>query len=347
MPSLSERDGKLAQHWFIACLSKELGSKPIQRIIYDKPYVLFRNQKGEAVCLLDRCLHRHALLSQGECRNGNLSCPYHGWEYDKTGQVVRVPSEGSHYKPSHQMRSFPVCEKEEVIWVWVSEGEPKSPPPWTFPKINDPNWIHYFMVTDFANEVTNLAENFMDVPHTVYVHKGWFRNKKETRVPMTVETKNGRVLCTYEQEKDEIAPILRPLMNPHRAPMKHTDEFIFPNITCVEYSYGGTYGTFINSQITPVSTMQSRVYTYIAYRLLTLNHLIKPFIQYYTRQVIIQDVEIMLNQSKSLSFDPKTTFRSTPADEVHKAIERLRHKGIENPEQVHEFNLTANAEFWI
>ncbi len=34
------------------------------------------------------------------------------------------------------------------------------------------------MITDFPNEVTNLAENFMDVPHTVYVHRGWFRDEK-------------------------------------------------------------------------------------------------------------------------------------------------------------------------
>lgn len=345
--SLKERDGLLAQHWYIAALSSELGEKPIQRIIYDRPYVLFRNKEGRAVCLQDRCLHRHALLSEGRCREGNLSCPYHGWEYDSQGKVVSVPSEGPEFKGTYQTKSFPCVEQEEVIWIYPSEDEPESGPTWNFPQMHHPEWAHYFMVTDFDNEVTNLAENFMDVPHTVFVHKGWFRNQKQTKVPMSVETSKGRVLVTYEQSKDEIAPLLRPLMNPHRAPMKHTDEFIFPNITCVEYSYGEKYGTFISSQSTPVSTMKSRVYTYIAYRLLTLNTALKPFIKYYTRKVIIQDVEIMRNQSTSLSFDPKTSFRSTPADEVHKAIERLRHKGVHDPEQVYEFALSARAEFWI
>lgn len=346
--SLAERDGLLSRHWQIACLSSELIEAPLQRVIYDRPYVLFRTKEGRAVCLLDRCLHRHALLSEGDCRDGNLTCPYHGWKYDETGAVVTIPSEGPEYPSSkHSTHSYPVIEQEGVIWVWPHKEDPGEMRPWNFPRFGEKDWVHYFMVTDFENEVTNLVENFMDVPHTVFVHRGWFRNKAQTKVPMTVQTKHGRVLVTYEQAQDEIAPLLKPLMNPHNAPMVHTDEFIFPNITSVTYSYGEKYGVHINSQCTPVSTMKTRVYTYIAYRLRFANSLIKPFIQYYTRQVIEQDVLIMRNQGKSLAFDSKTTFRSTPADEVHKAIERLRHWGESDLKRVHEFEQVTRAEFWL
>jgi phenylpropionate dioxygenase-like ring-hydroxylating dioxygenase large terminal subunit len=347
MNSLQDRDGLIAKNWHIACLSTELKNKPIQRIIYDKPYVFFRDEKGKAVCLPDRCLHRHALLSLGHCEAGKIVCPYHGWTYDEAGTVRNIPSEGPGYECSkHKTLSFPVIEQEGVIWVWTFDSTPVDHP-WNFPRYHDKKWINYFMVTDFSNEVTNLAENFMDVPHTVFVHKGWFRNKSQKKIPMNIETNKGRVLVTYKQAEDEIAPLLKPLLNPQNAPMIHTDEFIYPNITHVTYAYGDKYGVIINSQCTPISTMKTRVYTYMSYRLAAFNFIIKPFIQYYTRQVIKQDVQIMDNQFKSLSFDPKTTFRSTPADEVHKAIERLRHLGQKNPQEVSSVNLSTSTEFWL
>jgi phenylpropionate dioxygenase-like ring-hydroxylating dioxygenase large terminal subunit len=345
--SLTERDGLIRQHWHIAALTSELNDQPIQRVIYDRPYVLFRDKDKKATCLLDRCLHRHALLSEGDAKDGQLKCPYHGWKYDSEGTVISIPSEGPDYPcGKHKTTSYQIIEQEGVIWVWLHETPPTEIP-WNFPRYNEQGWVHYFMVTDFDNEVTNLVENFMDVPHTVFVHKGWFRNKGQTKVPMTVETKDGKVLVTYEQGKDEIAPLLKPLMNPNNETMFHTDEFIFPNITSVTYSYGDKYGVHINSQCTPVSSMKTKVYTYIAYRLVAISSVIKPFIQYYTRQVIEQDVIIMKNQSKSLKFDPRTTFRSTPADEVHKAIERLRHWGETDLEKVKTFEAKTKAEFWL
>jgi hypothetical protein len=96
----------------------------------------------------------------------------------------------------------------------------------------------------------------MDVPHTVYVHKGWFRNKAMKKVPMSVETKNARVLVTYKQESDKIGGFFHWLLNPKRKPMKHTDEYIYPNLTRVDYTFGEDYGFIINSQNTPVSTLK-------------------------------------------------------------------------------------------
>jgi len=54
----------LKSHWFIACQSKQLRSKPLKRLILGVPLVLFR-ANGRAAALLDRCPHRNAPLSQG------------------------------------------------------------------------------------------------------------------------------------------------------------------------------------------------------------------------------------------------------------------------------------------
>jgi phenylpropionate dioxygenase-like ring-hydroxylating dioxygenase large terminal subunit len=349
--SLIERDGKLRENWYVLCLSSELKKKPLSRQIYDKHYVVFRDSKKQARVLLDRCLHRHTLLSMGgEVRGDHIVCPYHGWEYDGEGKVKNIPSEGDELLKNRNycLKGLKAVEQDGAIWVWTGDQTPDSErPPWRFPHFDNKNWYHYFMITDFDNEVTNLAENFMDVPHTVFVHKGWFRDPEDQKIPMTVETKNGRVLVTYDQVDDKLSPVARWILNPKGKPMFHTDCFIFPNITRVDYLFGKN-GFIINSQITPISTLKSRVYTYISYSLGKVkNQLFAPIIRFYTRQVINQDVDIMHNQSISLKRDPICRFHSTPADEVHLGIERLRHTGIKNSEKINTIKTSKEVEFWV
>lgn len=357
--SLRERDGALVENWYVACLSKELpAGRPLSRVLYDTPLVLFRPHAGEApACFVDRCLHRHAQLSKGVVVDGTLCCPYHGWGYDAEGNVVVVPSEGSCTAPSakranapgacaqekpgalasqpgacasRRIRTFPVVEQDGCIWVWMGEGAPATAtPPYRFPHHGERGWHGYFMITDFDNEVTHLAENFMDVPHTVFVHAGWFRSASRMKVPIRVETRRGEVLVTYVQENDSIGFTGR-VLNPSGAPMTHTDLFIMPNITRVDYAFGDKNAFVISSQMSPESALQTRVYTWISYRLGSFGvaaGLLKPFFRFYTRRVIQQDVDIMANQGANFARDMTCRFQHTDADLVHVAIERLRDLG--------------------
>ncbi len=75
--------------------------------------------------------------------------------------------------------------------------------------------------------------------------------------------------------------------------------------------------------------------------------LVKPFIQFYTRQVIEQDVDIMDEQGRSLAIDSTSNFRSTDADALHIAIERIRHYGKTDSEQLYKFQEKVEKDFWI
>ncbi len=350
--TLIEKDGLIKENWYVACLSHEVKSgKVIQRIVYDEPLAIFRTESGKVSILQDRCLHRMALLSMGEVRGEQLICMYHGWEYNLAGQVQRIPSEDPESKDQGRycQKKIYSCEQDGAVWVWMGKGEPSTAaPPWRFPERENPEWESYFMITDFPNEVTNLAENFMDVPHTVYVHKGWFRDEQAARkkIPTTVEVAKGRVLVTYHQEKDEFSWGARLLLNPKGAAMKHTDEFIYPNITRVDYGFGAN-GFIINSQGTPVSSMQTRVYTYIAYKIPLFKKILKPVFGFYTRKVIEQDVKIMQNQARSFSLNQVQQFHSTDCDELHVQIERLRYYGKSGHELLFEYKSKKEIYFWI
>jgi phenylpropionate dioxygenase-like ring-hydroxylating dioxygenase large terminal subunit len=260
-----------------------------------------------------------------------------------------VPSEGDkQLKGRRCLKTFPCHEKEGVIWVWMGEGEPTPIEKiWSFPYYGERGWVSYIMVTDFNNEVTNLVENFMDVPHTVSVHKGWFRNEAVKKVPFVTETSGGQVLVTYNQPDDNIGVLIKPLLNPKGEAMVHTDCFVFPNITRVDYKFGSNSQYVINSQCTPVSAFKTRVYTYIGYKIPFVGPLIKPFIEYYTRQVIEQDVWIMDVQRANLTEEEEPRFQSTPADEPHLQIERLRALGIKGDSKVYEVKKRVEGEMWI
>jgi len=368
------RCGALKDYWYVACLSTELtGKAPLHRTLFQTPLVLFRDRAGRPAALLDRCLHRNARLSAGDCFDGKLGCPYHGWVYDETGACVEIPSlgptqrgalldaeghakEGLSLTPSDvgRLPRYPTLEQDGLVFVFMGEDVSKARmPPFRVPHWGDPEWTSYFMVTRFPNGVTNLVENFMDVPHTVFVHKGWFRNRRRTQVPATVERVDGSVLVTYEQENDQLTGAGF-LLNPTGLPMVHTDKFYVPNVTRVDYLWGERSGYVISSQVAPIGPLESLVYTSIAYRLpvdLPRNLVargLRRFMKWYTTQVIGQDVAVMQVQHDGLVSAPGAlTFQSTEADLLHADIEAyrgwLREGGLgAGPE-----NARRRISFWI
>jgi len=346
---LAHTEGKLIENWYVAALSKELKKGCcLRRIVFDQAIAVYRDHNGRAFAVLDRCLHRHAKLSEGQVsEDGELVCPYHGWSYNNQGQVTSVPSEGpSQSRRKYCLKTFPLVEQDGCLWVWMGPGEPKtSTPPFRFPKATNKRTQSYFMITDFENNTTNLVENFMDVPHTVFVHAGWFRSKARSKVPISVDMENSSVLVTYHQPNDHIG-FTQKILNPKGESMVHTDRFIMPNLTKVDYGFGQN-GFCIISQITPVSDLESRVYTQIQYDVGWFSWLLKPFFRFYTRQVIEQDVVIMANQGENLRLDKKTLFKFTEADIVHAYIERLRKAGKEGSPQLPEIQDSHSTEIWI
>lgn len=345
--SLRENDGDLINHWYVLALESEVpADKPIKRFLYDTPYALFRDVEGRISVLLDKCPHRGAQLSLGTVQSGTLRCPYHGWRFDTDGKLCEVPSDGPSQLRSWCVEKPPVVVQDGCVWIWPGDlSQVTQGPAWRFPEYANKKAAKYFMLTDFDNEVTHLVQNFMDVPHTVFVHAKWFRNRALLKVPVQVAVADAKVKVTYNQVKDSIG-FTEKVLNPKSEPMLHTDEFIFPNITRVDYKFGKSF-FIINSQCSPISRYKTRVYTWICYDVGIFTQVLKPFMRFYTRKVIQQDVEIMKNQGDNLSHFGETEFKSTQADELHLAIDRMRSQGRSNRHEPSSMNFTREREFWI
>src|SRR4029077_20624517 len=72
--------------------SKDVTREPRRFSLLDTEVVLFRDQDGAPVAFKDLCIHRGTPLSLGSVRGDRIVCAYHGWEYDRTGACVRIPS---------------------------------------------------------------------------------------------------------------------------------------------------------------------------------------------------------------------------------------------------------------
>jgi len=338
--------GDLRHYWYAAARSDELvGGAVVGRVVLGVRVVVWSGG-GRAVAMVDRCLHRNARLSEGVVVEGCLACPYHGWMYDAVGRLARVPSLGPDGRvDALTLQRFPVREEGGLIWVWVGERSPDEPElrgraPFGMPHFGERGWGAYYMTTWFDNGVTNLVENFMDVPHTIFVHHGWFRNAAQKSVPIVVDRTREGVFVTYERPDDRIGWSDR-ILNPKALPLTHTDKFYLPNHTRVDYVWGlGTADErnfIITSTCTPVSPERTLVFTLISYRFGTLNRLASGWLPRYTRTVIEQDVRIMRNQGDNLRHfgGARPTFRGTSADWLHEDIEALRDWAA-NPEAVEE-----------
>jgi phenylpropionate dioxygenase-like ring-hydroxylating dioxygenase large terminal subunit len=346
------RSGTLHENWYIAGTTAQIGAKkPFASTIMEEPLVLFRDAKrgGRATALLDRCLHRNAPLSKGDLFDGCLGCPYHGWTYNAYGEVVAVPSEGAnHAHRKLAVTRFPTVERDGVVWVYMGTPERAGEKePFRFPRAGDQGWSSYMMLTAFDGDVTDLLENFMDVPHTEFVHSGWFRHAKNAKqVEVALERTHDAVHVEYFKPDDSIG-FASWLLNPDKKPMTHTDRFFMPNVTRVDYMWGERRGFVITSQITPVSPTRAQVYTSIAFRFGALNPLARLLLPAYTRTVIQQDVRIMTLQTSNLTRFGGRCFHGTDADAIHRAIESLRDYAVSGENGLPPQPMKTRLRFWM
>jgi len=91
------------QCWYPVTFLKDLPPhRPYSFSLYDEPLVLFRNKQEKLVCLIDRCPHRAAKLSDGQIIDGKLECLYHGWQFGSEGQCLHIPQLPTDAKISYE-----------------------------------------------------------------------------------------------------------------------------------------------------------------------------------------------------------------------------------------------------
>ena len=81
----------LANAWYMAAWSEEIGASLLHRRILGKAILLYRKENDHIAALDDRCPHRFLPLSRGERVGDSIRCGYHGLRFDAAGKCVHNP----------------------------------------------------------------------------------------------------------------------------------------------------------------------------------------------------------------------------------------------------------------
>ncbi len=314
----------LEDHWYIACRSRALGRKPLAVTLFDKPLVLYRGPKNRALALEDRCLHRGAPLSAGRVSEGELQCPYHGWRYNAAGELAHIPAQ---IEP--EAGSTPPCIQaydcmEQDGYIWVCPGEsPSRARPLSFAHLGERGWTSFRMDTVFEAPVEACLENFLDCPHATFVHRYWFRAPTTEVVRSVTRTLEDGALTEYFKEPRKKS-LVWSLLSRDSATLRHTDRFIAPATSRVDYEFSDGRYYIITSSCTPISAAKTRVHTVISFRYPRLGPLVRLFFEPLSRLIIKQDVDILKRQQDNLRRFQQPEFRIIEQDVLIQAIQQWR-----------------------
>ena len=179
---MSTRRGKLAyastlspfpEGWYFIASRRELRKAGlIQKTWMGENIVAWCDEDGR-VCVADAyCPHLGADMSPGAggriCA-GRLVCPFHGYEYDATGQCVATP-----YADPPRTAKLRVFETQEVlglVFAWWGIGG--RGPQWSLPAdlTDEGDWCDFSIKTlRFPGHPQETTENSVDLGHLRYVH---------------------------------------------------------------------------------------------------------------------------------------------------------------------------------
>lgn len=165
--------------WYGVAFSEDLAPGEVKPIhFFGKDMVLFRTESGEAKVLDAFCPHLGAHLGYGGRVVGDrIACPFHGWEFNGTGQCTRVPY-ARNMPPKvaggkEAIYPYPVVERNQAIFVWYHPQ--RTAPTFDFdvlPEFSSPDWVisqrNQWVINTTLQET---AENPVDAAHFVYVHR--------------------------------------------------------------------------------------------------------------------------------------------------------------------------------
>jgi 3-ketosteroid 9alpha-monooxygenase subunit A len=174
--------------------------KPHELEIFGTKLVIFAGEDGQLTILDGYCPHMGASLGQGRVVGNDVACAFHGWQWGRDGRCARIPF-ASRVPPRAKIKSWPVMEVSDQVFVYHDpEGNP-PPPDVTIPRIESYdagectpwNWETLVIPTNCRELIDNVADN----THFYYVH-GWLPLHFKNIFDRHIATQ----LAVYETRKD-------------------------------------------------------------------------------------------------------------------------------------------------
>ena len=173
--------------WYFVTDRRTLADrKLIEKHWMDEEIVAWCDEQGRVCVACAYCPHLGSHLGPtvgGVVRDGCLVCPFHGFEFDTTGQCVAVP-----HAPAPRAAKLKVFHTHEIlgmVFAWWSSGG--GPPQWHPPEEppTGADWSSLRSTTlRFRGHPQETTENSVDLEHLGYTHG--YGDVKPT-APLTID----------------------------------------------------------------------------------------------------------------------------------------------------------------
>jgi phenylpropionate dioxygenase-like ring-hydroxylating dioxygenase large terminal subunit len=343
---------RITRAWYAVCFSGELVAGALRPVtLLSTPLVLWRDRDGHAQGLADRCPHRNVPLSAGSVVDGEVQCRYHGWRFDGAGRCQAIPGlpivDGESVDgPGRCAQAYAVREVDGVVWVWGEMGEQPSTTPPSSPQFADPRFRHVRHRAQIRAPLNAVLENILDVPHTSFLHGGWFRSAQKTqRIDVEVERRADGVTAQFFGERRPPG-VIAWMLSPSGGTIEHWDRFRLPSIAEVEYRLGKESQIIATTLCMPVDDECTDLLSVVSVRtalpLGPLLWLVYPV----ALRILAQDREILEAQTRTVAMFHGERMSSTPIDLLGPHVLHLL-KRAEQDKLSEAVVRTERSQLWV
>ena len=315
---------ELQRHWWpLAELAELEAGRPVARTLHGVPLVLFRDADGRPAVLHDRCPHRHAPLSCGRIRQGEIACPYHGWRFAADGRCTDVP--GMDYAASRTplVPALAVRIAHGLVWACAAPETGMAEP--VAPAVTE-DVDAFFMTGTVLCELGEAAENLLDGFHTHFEHAGWIRrDSKRQTVTAEVRRLADGIEARYSDEGLQ-SGLISSLFEGSRS--ESFGRFRLPGVAEIEYRGKRGLNLLITAWLTPETESRLRLHARVATRRGLVPAWLKRVFLRRLFGIILRQDKTILEQTRAniMRFDaslPQVPLLDTPLDLLGPSIRRL------------------------
>ena len=199
--------------WHAVALKSELpkNGSYVTLEIYGRPLILWRCD-DQFHCFLNVCSHRYSKLRSDACGTcERLRCQYHGWQYDETGNVRKIPDAKS-FRPLKQgmlgLKKYRLETCGELIFINLTDEGPTlreflgdmyaTYEEWFSPEMHTAIVLNRPIQANWKCLVENALESY----HTTEVHPKTFgESPSEEDCEHKLEDWGSSLKVDFSQEK--------------------------------------------------------------------------------------------------------------------------------------------------
>lgn len=156
--------------WYALGLGRDLRAGDLRPLTFmGQNAILYRSAAGHASVMGAYCPHLGAHLGYGGVVKGeNVQCPFHKFEFDRSGRCVSIPYE-TRIPPKARAVVFPTVERSGFVFAYADPlGQP---PAWALPTLDTAGWSPLLTTAwTLRGHPQETTENSVDIGHFAQIH---------------------------------------------------------------------------------------------------------------------------------------------------------------------------------